>query len=82
MEINWRTIEKDGIPPVGTDCLCKQEHDANAYRDYEIYRVANVAGNRMFMMYDLVVPIRKIIKYIPISELDNENKDETTEQKA
>ena len=68
-----RTIEKDGIPPVGTECLCKKEHDTNSYSDYELYKVANVAGNRIFMKYDLVVPCRKIIKYIPISELDKED---------
>lgn len=70
MDINWRTIEKDGIPPVGTECLCKLQHEPGSRSDYQIYTVSSVAGNRIFMLYDLVVPCRKIIKYIPVSELD------------
>lgn len=73
MEINWRTIEKDGIPPVGTECLCKLQHESGSRSDYMLLSVSSVAGNRLFMLYDFIVPQRKIIKYIPISELDKED---------
>ena len=71
MEITWRTIEKDGIPPVGTFCLCKLEGGYSSC-GYMILLVSSVAGNRLFTLYDLLVPQGKIIKYIPISELDKE----------
>lgn len=73
MEIKWRTIEKDGIPPVGTFCLCKLEGSYSSC-GYMILSVSSVAGNRLFMLYDLVVPQGKVIKYIPISEFDKEDK--------
>lgn len=72
MEIKWRTIEKDGIPPVGTECLCKLQHESGSRSDYMLLSVSSVVGNRLFMLYDLIVPRRKIIKYIPISELNKE----------
>ena len=55
MEINWRTIEKDGIPPVGTFCLCKLEGGYSSC-GYMILLVSSVAGNRLFTLYDLLVP--------------------------
>ena len=55
MEINWRTIEKDGIPPVGTFCLCKLEGGYSSC-GYMILLVSFVAGNRLFTLYDLLVP--------------------------
>lgn len=72
MEIKWRTIEKDGIPSVGTFCLCKLEGDYSSC-GYMILLVSSVSGNRLFTLYDLLVPQGKIIKYIPISELDKED---------
>lgn len=72
MEIKWRTIRKDGFPPAGTFCLCKLEGGYSSC-GYMILLVNNVAGNMLFMLYDLVVPKGKIVKYIPISELDNED---------
>lgn len=72
MEIKWRTIEKDGIPPVGTECLCKLQHEYGSRSDYMLLSVSSVAGNRLFMLYNLIVPRRKIIKYIPIPEFDKE----------
>ena len=38
-----------------------------------ILLVSSFAGNRLFTLYDLLVPQGKIIKYIPISELDKED---------
>lgn len=73
MEIKWRTIEKDGFPPVGTFCLCKLVHEFNSWSDYTVLQVSSVVGRKMFMKYDLVYPEKKIIKYIPISELEKED---------
>lgn len=60
MEINWRTIEKDGIPPVGSFCLCKLEGGYSSC-GYMILLVSSVAGNRLFTLYYLLVPQGKIM---------------------
>lgn len=73
MEIKWRTIEKDGFPPVGTFCLLKLVHEFNSWSDYTVLKVCSVFGRKMFMKYDLVYPDKNIVKYIPISEIDKED---------
>lgn len=72
MEIKWRTIEKDGLPAVGTLCLCKMVHKFNSWADYTTLKVERLGSGKTFQKYDLVYPDKEIIKYIPISELDKE----------
>mgnify|MGYP003397700078 FL=1 len=72
MGIKWRTIEKDGLPPVGTFCLCKMS-DTYSSCGYMILSVSSIAGNKLFMLYDLICPKGEVIRYIPITELDKED---------
>lgn len=73
MNVNWKTIEKDGLPPVGTFCLCKLVHEFNSWSDYTVLKVCSVVGRKMFMKYDLVYPDKNIVKYIPIDNIDKED---------
>lgn len=67
--MKWKTIEKDGMPPVGTLCLCKLNEGSIRYN---VLEVGSVVGKRIFQLYDLAVRDSKIIKYIPIQEIEED----------
>lgn len=65
----WKTIDKDGLPPIGTFCLCQLVHEFNSWSDYTVLQINNVCGTKQFMKYDLIYTRNKIVRYIIISEL-------------
>lgn len=63
-----KTIEKDGLPPVGSWCLIEQlshKNDKNAWCPYKVvfYGFHKGCLSPMFLLYDLNIPKSDILSY-------------------